>query len=287
MANYDKETKFYWLQLKEDFFDEDIIDWLLEQENGEKYAIFYLKLCLKSLKTNGILIRNVGKILIPYDNNKLAELTKTSVDTVIVAMEIFKNLGLIQILENGELYLTQLENLIGSKSKGALKKQQQLQRRKQKTIGVETGVENLPPKIEIELELKQDIDIEIEPEINDVPKDLSVPYEKIKDLFHSICTSYPKVIKLSDNRKKTIAARYKEHNCDIEKFKALFMKAEASDFLKGINKKNWKADFDWLLNQTNMIKVLEDKYKNKEDNNGGSSKQSNRENGSEYEQFCG
>lgn len=127
MSKYDKETKFYWLQLKEDFFEDDAINWLEEQKpNGRDYAYFYLKLCLKSLKSNGILIRKVGNILIPYDNKKLAELTKMDFDTVCVAMELLKKIGLVQVLDNGQIYLTQLESLIGSKSLGALKKQQQI-----------------------------------------------------------------------------------------------------------------------------------------------------------------
>lgn len=134
MAKYDKETKFYWLQLKEDFFEEDSIEWLEEQENGHKYSLFYLKLCLKSLKSNGILIRKVGNMLVPYDNKKLAEMTKTPVDTVIVAMELLKGIGLVKVLENGELYITQLENMIGSTSKGALKKQQQRAVKKQELL---------------------------------------------------------------------------------------------------------------------------------------------------------
>lgn len=143
MSQYDKDTKFYWLQLKEDFFEDDAIEWLEEQEpNGRDYAYFYLKLCLKSLKSNGILIRNVGNILIPYDNKKLAELTRMDFDTVCVAMELLKQIGLIQILENGEIYLTQLENLIGSVSKGALKKQQQRLMSGQRA-------DNCPPKIEL------------------------------------------------------------------------------------------------------------------------------------------
>ena len=143
MSAYDKDTKFYWLQLKEDFFENDAIEWLEEQKpNGRDYAYFYLKLCLKSLKSNGILIRNVGNILIPYDNNKLAELTRMDFDTVTVAMELLKQIGLIQILENGEIYITQLENLIGSVSKGALKKQQQRLISRQK-------VDKCPPKIEL------------------------------------------------------------------------------------------------------------------------------------------
>lgn len=95
------DKKYYWLKLKEDFFEEDTLAWLEEQTNGKEYCLFYLKLCLKSLKTNGILIRNVGQILIPYDVKKLGEITKTDIDTVTVAMELFKKIGLIQILDNG------------------------------------------------------------------------------------------------------------------------------------------------------------------------------------------
>ena len=151
MSAYDKETKFYWLQLKEDFFEDDAIEWLEEQQpNGRDYAYFYLKLCLKSLKTNGILIRTVGNILIPYDNKKLAELTKMDFDTVCVAMELLKQIGLIKILENGEIYMTQLENLIGSVSKGALKKQQQ------RLLSGQTA-DKCPPKIKIEFKDKDKV----------------------------------------------------------------------------------------------------------------------------------
>ena len=114
-----KTKRYYWLKLKEDFFEDDTIEWIEEQENGERYSLFYLKLCLKSLKTDGILIRNVGEMLIPYDVKKLSEITKTPVDTVRVAMELFKNLGLVQILENGEIYLTQLEKMVGSETSKA------------------------------------------------------------------------------------------------------------------------------------------------------------------------
>lgn len=152
MSKYDKDTRFYWLQLKEDFFENDAIEWLEDQKpNGRDYAYFYLKLCLKSLKSNGILIRKVGTILVPYDNRKLAELTKMDFDTVTVAMELLKKIGLIKILENGEIYINQLEQLIGSKSIGAFKKQQQ------RTLGGQVA-DICPPKIESESELELDID---------------------------------------------------------------------------------------------------------------------------------
>ena len=158
MSKYDKDTRFYWLQLKEDFFENDAIEWLEDQKpNGRDYAYFYLKLCLKSLKSNGILIRKVGTILVPYDNRKLAELTKMDFDTVTVAMELLKKIGLIKILENGEIYINQLEQLIGSKSIGAFKKQQQ------RTLGGQVA-DICPPKIEseseLELESEKELDID-------------------------------------------------------------------------------------------------------------------------------
>lgn len=165
MAKYDN-TKFYWLQLKEDFFDEDAIDWLEEQPNGKEYSLFYLKLCLKSLRTNGVLIRRVGNMLVPYDHTKLGELTKTNPDTVMVAMNLLISIGLVQKLENGELYLTQVEHMIGSQSKGAFKKQQQRLTRQIELPKIESGQEgdNCPPDIEKEEEIDLEIDLEEEKE---------------------------------------------------------------------------------------------------------------------------
>lgn len=111
--------KYYWLKLKEDFFDDDAISWLEEQPKGKEYALFYLKLCLKSLKTDGILIRTVGTMLVPYDMKKLSEITKTEFDTVVVAMELLKNMGLVEILENGEIFLPGLQQMVGSESRWA------------------------------------------------------------------------------------------------------------------------------------------------------------------------
>lgn len=108
--------KYYWMKLREDFFDDDAIEWLEEQPNGKEYSLFYLKLCLKSLKTNGLLIRNVGSILVPYDTKKLAEITKTDFDTAVVAMEILKTIGLVEILEGGEICLPRMEEMIGSET---------------------------------------------------------------------------------------------------------------------------------------------------------------------------
>ena len=54
-----ENKRYYWLKLKEDFFEEDAVEWLEDQENGKEYCLFYLKLCLKFIRTDGVLIRNV------------------------------------------------------------------------------------------------------------------------------------------------------------------------------------------------------------------------------------
>lgn len=112
MANENK--RFYWLKLKEDFFEEEAMKRVEEQENGTKYSLFYLKLCLKSLKSNGRLIRNVGDMIIPYDIKKLAEITRTDLDTAMFAMGLFENIGLVQILDTGEFYLCKIDEMVGN-----------------------------------------------------------------------------------------------------------------------------------------------------------------------------
>ena len=85
--------------------------------------------------------------------------------------------------------------------------------------------------------------------------------QQIADLYCEICKSYPKVRSLSETRKKAIKARLRKYSLDD--FRELFEKAEASDFLKGSNSRNWTATFDWLINEQNMTKVLEGNYQNR------------------------
>ena len=156
-----EEKKYYWLKFKEDFFDEDTIQWLEEQNNGKEYCLFYLKLCLKSLKTNGILIRRLGQILVPYDVKKLGEITSTDTDTVIVAMEVFKKIGLVQILDNGEIYLTQLKNMVGSESKWAKYKRKDKELEKLQDDS-NSAQKKLQTEKEKELDIEKDKELEKE-----------------------------------------------------------------------------------------------------------------------------
>jgi hypothetical protein len=90
----------------------------------------------------------------------------------------------------------------------------------------------------------------------------TVPYKKIQELFIETCPSFSKIMAINGQRKKAVGARWNEHK-DIEVFKALFEKAEASSFMKGRNDRNWTADFDWMMKPTNFSKVLEGRYDDK------------------------
>ena len=93
----------YELTLMRNFFREDNIDWILEKEHGAEYVLFYLKLCLETMATEGILIRKIGNKLIPYDVKKIAEITNTKIAVVATAMKLFEEIGLIEIAASGEI----------------------------------------------------------------------------------------------------------------------------------------------------------------------------------------
>lgn len=157
MSEHDSK-RYFWLRLKEDFFDDDAISWLEEQTNGKEYALFYLKLCLKSLKHDGFLIRTVGNVLIPYDAKKLGEITRTNEDTVLVALKLLTEIGLVEVQENGALFLTQLQSLIGSETNAA--ERMRKARAKAKELGTANNVREMfaicSPEIDIEKELDKD-----------------------------------------------------------------------------------------------------------------------------------
>jgi phage replication O-like protein O len=95
-----------------------------------------------------------------------------------------------------------------------------------------------------------------------------IHYQKIIDSYNSICTGLPKAIKATENRKTHIRARWVQFSGSIEFFESYFREVSQSAFLNGNNNRRWKADFDWLFNEANMVKVLEGKYSKKTGGNG-------------------
>lgn len=153
MAEYNKQ-RYYWIRITDKFLTSDTVDFLMEQKDGANYVVLYQLLCLKTINQKGELYRNIGEIIIPYDEEKIQRDMKWfSIDTVRVAMSLYKRLGLIYQQENGVLRIANFEKMVGSQTISAAKKQEQIERRK-----IEGGkkVEKIPPDIDIE----KDIDIE-------------------------------------------------------------------------------------------------------------------------------
>lgn len=96
-----------------------------------------------------------------------------------------------------------------------------------------------------------------------------IDYQQIADMYNDTCVSFPRLTKLSDARKKAIKARLKTYS--VEDFQRLFEMAEGSNFLKGGNDRNWSANFDWLLKDSNMAKVLDGNYQDRESTSGRNS----------------
>lgn len=248
-----EKKRFYWIKLKENFFNIETIDWLISQNNGCEYILLYQKLCLLSANKNGELSMTIGEMIIPYDEAKIARETKFKIDTVIVALELFKRIGLIYEQEDGILKIPYVEELVGSETSSAKRVREYRQRKalqcnNESNDCVTQEIENRDKRLDIRY-----IDEDLEGK--------KINYEHIKDMYNDICISFPRLTVLSDKRKKSIKARLNTYS--IEQIKEVFTKAEASDFLKGSNSRDWQANFDWLMKDSNFAKVLDGNYDNK------------------------
>ena len=129
MAEYNKQ-RYYWIKLTDHFLTSDTVDFLLSQKNGANYVVLYQMLCLKSVNSNGLLARQIGEIIVPYDVEKIQRDCKHfDIDTVRVALELYKKLGLVYEQQDGILQIADFDRLIGSQTISAEKKQIQIANR--------------------------------------------------------------------------------------------------------------------------------------------------------------
>lgn len=103
--------RFYWLKLKRDFFKRHDIRIVEAMTNGKEYILFYLKLLCEALDHEGNLRFSD---LIPYNEEMLATITNTNVDVVRQAVQIFKELNMLEIMDDGTIYMCEVEAMTGS-----------------------------------------------------------------------------------------------------------------------------------------------------------------------------
>lgn len=195
--------KYYYLRLKDNFFESDEMIVLESMENGYIYSNILLKLYLKSLKNEGKLMFNER---IPFNSTMLATITRHSEGVIEKAIGQFKDLGLIDVLDNGAIYMLDIQNYIGKTSTEADRKKEYRERinAEKKNLSLQgqmsgqmsTDESDACPENErqmvrhssdertpeIEIEQKQELEIDLEREKELYLDDVVVKQEQKQDL---------------------------------------------------------------------------------------------------------
>lgn len=175
--------KYYYLKLKENYFDEDAIVLLESMQDGVLYSNILLKLYLKSLKNGGKLQLDEN---IPYTAQMIATITRQQVGTVERALQIFMKLGLVEPLQNGALYMSNIELLIGQSSTEGERKRRARRALQEQAALPEAVADKCPPERELEIEKEIDIELEIKREGEIKPGQTTrAPFGRYKNVFLS------------------------------------------------------------------------------------------------------
>ena len=245
-----------WIKIVTDIFDDEKILMIETLPECDTIIVIWFKLLCLAGKKNNSGVFQMGHI--PYTDEMFATIFRRPLNTVRLALNTFEQFGMVEIINN----TVTIPNWGRHQSLDAYEKRKerdrlyQAERRAaQRALTEKSSDKSADASSDIaplEGDKEEDKDKDI---------DKKIECQQIVDLFHSICKSYPKIRSLSDARKKAIKARLKTYS--LEDFQTVFENAEASSFLKGSNDRNWSANFDWLIADKNMAKVLEGNYADK------------------------
>ena len=185
--------KYYYLKLKESYFDDDAIVLLESMQDGMLYSNILLKLYLKSLKYGGTLQLDEN---IPYTAQMIATITRQQVGTVERALQIFMKLGLVEPLDNGALYMSNIELFIGQSSTEGERKRRARRALQEQAALPEAVADKCPPyaadicpperELELEIEKEKEIELEIKREGEIKPGQTTrAPFGRYKNVFLS------------------------------------------------------------------------------------------------------
>lgn len=88
------------------------------------------------------------------------------------------------------------------------------------------------------------------------------PFQDILDLFNEKLPDLPRVRKLTPRRRKALNARWREdkERQSLEWWGRFFEYVAGCLFLMGQNRNGWKASFDWIMEPSNFVKIVEGNY---------------------------
>ena len=221
--------KYYYLKLKENYFDDDSIVLLESMQDGVLYSNILLKLYLKSLKHGGRLQLDEN---IPYTAQMIATITRQQIGTVERALQIFLKLGLVEVLNSGTFYMSNIELLIGQSSTEAERKRAARLQNKALSAPRTNGghlSDIRPPEIEIEIELEKEIEIQREiekgrPETGHPARaygryqNVFLTDEELADLQASFPTVWGQYIEKLSEYMASTGKRYQSHAATIRRW---------------------------------------------------------------------
>lgn len=251
-----------WIKIATDIFDDEKI--LLIEGLPDAYAIitvWFKLLCLAGKKNNGGVFLMNDKI--PYTDKMLATIFRMNESTVKLALNAFEQFKMIEIVEG----IITIPNWNKHQALDAYERKkerdrlyQEERRAKQRALIEKSSDKSSERTSDVavsDIDKEEDKDIDKERDI----RGNRVDYQQIADMYNATCVSFPRLTRLSEKRKRAIKARLRKYS--IDDIQRVFEIAEESDFLKGENNRNWSATFDWMMNDTNMAKILDGNYKNK------------------------
>ena len=257
--------KYYWLKLKDNFFNQKEVKKLRRIAGGDTYTIIYLKMQLLSIKKDGIIeFEGTEKDLAEQLSYEIDE----DLNNIQVTLSFLKVNNLIEEISENNFLLTKVPDCIGKEGASAERVRRHRERKallekekEQKMLQCNSEVTNSNDVV-IESNTEIEIEKEIEKEINNnISKDIFI--NKVVSEWNSIGVSPIKLIR--GTRQKMLNARIKEYT--EEGVLQAINNIKHSDFLKGQNKNSWVITIDWFLKPNNFIKVYEDNYNSKKKTN--------------------
>ncbi len=171
-------NRFYWIKLRTNFFSREDIDFLLSQKNGAEYVVLYQMLCLNTANNQGRLETKMGEIIIPYNAEKIVRDCKYfDIDTVNVAMSLYKKLGIIYEEEDRVLKISNYDEMVGSEAGNSNAQRQKRFRERQKQLKLNvtnSNDVNNESNITINNEEYRDKSIEYRDKILDIDKEIEI-----------------------------------------------------------------------------------------------------------------
>ena len=127
-----ENRRFYYLKLKENFYNSETMVVLESMPDGLLYSNLLLKMYLMSLKNGGILMLNEH---LPHTVQTIATFTRHQIGTVERAIKVFMEFGLVEVLTDGAFYMADIQLLIGqSSTEGERKKRERSRLQRQKLL---------------------------------------------------------------------------------------------------------------------------------------------------------